>query len=95
MKGHIRKEQILQAACRLSSQPGGWFDLTRRNVAEEADCPDSLVNKYFGTMDKLKDAVISHAIVIENLKILEQGLIYGNKIARNAPKNLISKIKKG
>lgn len=84
MKSHIRRNMILQAAFNLSLRPAGWIDLTRAEVAEAADCADGLINKYFSTMEKLKDAVMEKAVTDNNRHIIEQGLIYNNKIAKRA-----------
>lgn len=86
MKSDIRKQTILDAAYKLSNFTGGWINLTRADVAEEAGCATGLVNKYFDTMEKLKDAVMEHAVFMRNHKIIEQGLVMGNKIAKRFKK---------
>lgn len=83
-----RKEQILIAALKVASRPGGYAKLTRAVVAECAGCSEGLVSKYFGTMVRLKRAIMRAAIKDGNLPILAQGLAAGDKCAQKADESL-------
>lgn len=79
-----RKAQILAAAIKTASKPGGWAKLTRDTVAKEAGCAQGLPSKYFGTMVNFKRAIMRAAIASENLAVIAQGLATGDKSAQKA-----------
>lgn len=86
-----RKDQILIAALRVASKPGGWAKLTRDAVAKEANCAEGLPSKYFGTMISFKRTIMRAAIQAENLSIIAQGLAANDKTAQKAPPALKQK----
>ena len=88
LKPEDRKEQILSAALKLASQPGGWSRLTRDGVAIEAGCAIGLPNRYFGTMITFKRAIMRAAIQRKILSIVAQGIATGDKCAIKAPQEL-------
>lgn len=57
-----RKQEILNAAMRLSSKIG-YSSITRSAVAKEAGIADRLVSYYFNTVFQLKKSVIKSAIL--------------------------------
>lgn len=85
-----RKQQILDAAIRVASKPGGWSKLTRDAVAKEADCAEGLVSKYFGTMVNFKRAIMRAAVKDCNLSVIAQGIACGDKCALKAPQQVKS-----
>jgi AcrR family transcriptional regulator len=85
-----RKLEILNAAIKVASRPGGWAKLTREAVAKEAGCADGLVSKYFGTMTNFRRAIMRAAIVGKELSVIAQGLADGDKCAQKADPELKS-----
>lgn len=83
-----RKSEILTAAINVASRPGGWSTLTREAVAREAQCTDGLVSRYFGTMLAFRRTIMRHAIKVDNLPIIAQGLAAGDKCAIKASPDL-------
>lgn len=83
-----RKTEILTAAIKVASRPGGWSTLTREAVAREAQCTDGLVSRYFGTMISFRRTIMRHAIKVDNLPIIAQGLASGDKYAIKAAPEL-------
>jgi AcrR family transcriptional regulator len=83
-----RKLQILDAAIKVASLPGGYAKLTRADVAKQADCAEGLPSKYFGTMVNFKRAIMRAAIHDWNLSIIAQGLAAGDKVAAKAEEAL-------
>ena len=83
-----RKQQILDAAIKVAGRPGGWGKLTRDAVAREAQCAESLVSKYFGTMIAFRRSIMRAAIQARNLAVVAQGLAAGDTNAQKAPPEL-------
>ena len=86
----LRKEQILSVALNVARDTG-YHKMTRDHIAEGAGCSVGLVSKYFGTMIKLKRAVMRAAINQEIPEIVAEGLAIGDKCARKAPQHLKEK----
>ena len=78
----VRKEEILKAALAVASREGGWANLTRITIADEAKCAQSLVSHYFGTMINLRRAIMRAAITSQNLSVISQGILAGDKHAK-------------
>lgn len=85
LKPEDRKRQILAAALKLSSEPGGWSKLTRESVANEAQCCPANVSLHFGTMVAFRRTIMRAAITEGNLSVIAQGVAYGDKTALKAP----------
>lgn len=83
-----RKDQILAAALKVAGRPGGWGKLTRQSVAHEAQCAESLVSKYFGTMHSFRRAIMRAAIKRADLFVIAQGIASGDKCARKVDAEL-------
>jgi len=83
-----RKQQILTAAIKVASEPGGWAKLTRDAVAKEAGCVASLVSLHFGTMTNFRRSVMRAAIVAEELSVIAQGLAAGDNCAQKVDESL-------
>jgi len=82
-----RKAEILFAAL-VMSRTDGYRSVSRESIAALAKCSPALINSYFGTMKKLRRAIMSAAIVRRDLTVLAQGLAAGDSKARAAPDEL-------
>jgi len=82
-----RRRQILATAVKLSRRKG-YRNITRDGVAEEAGVSQGLVNRYFGSIDGLRDAVMKQAIEDHDVKIVAQGIAHRDKVALRAPAGL-------
>ncbi len=82
-----RRQHILETAMVLSGDNGYQF-VKRDQLAKAAGVSTGLVTKYFGTMCKLKRAIMRHAIVTSNALIIAQGLAIGDSTARKASDEL-------
>lgn len=71
-----RKAEVLRAATQVA-ETLGWHNLTRTHVAVAARCAESLINRYFGTVRGLREAVLLHAIETRNYPIILAGVAAG------------------
>lgn len=89
MMPHERKAMIMTAVVPVARSKGyqaiGWAD-----AAFAAGISESLVRRYFSTLAIFHRAIISHAIVIKDARIIAQGLSAGDSKARRAPAELIN-----
>jgi len=83
MKPDDRRDEILAAALRVA-MIHGYAAFTRIQVANEANCAESLVSKYFGTMAKFRRNVMRAAIRNNNKVIIMQGVLIKDKHALKA-----------
>ena len=86
----LRREQILNVAVSMAKR-GGYHKITRDAIAENAGVSMGLVSRYFGTMTKLRRAIMRAAIVQEIPEIIAQGLANGDNHAKKAPEKLKAK----
>lgn len=86
----IRKDMVLCAALDLSLKVG-YQKLIRDEVANAAGVSGALVNKYFGTIEKLKREVIRAAIQREIIEIVAQGLGMRDPDVLRAPEEIKQK----
>lgn len=70
----VRKEQILNAAVVVAEEKG-YSHIQRYEVAVQAQCSEATVSFYFGTMHKLKTAVLKHAVKSGIHSIIAQGVV--------------------
>lgn len=82
-----RRDAILAAAVDLSRRDG-YNQITRDAIAEHAGVSMGLVTRYFGTMNKMRRAIIRAAISDEVLEVIAQGLAARDEHARKAPDDL-------
>ena len=82
-----RREEILNAALDVAEHQG-YKRLTRIQVATRAKCAESLISKYFGTMEKFRRTIMRNAVKNERLMIIAQGLVNGDKHAQKASQEL-------
>jgi len=69
----LRRELILEAAVTLAAT-GHYQKITRREIGDKAEVAPTLVTHYFGSMPRLRRAVMIHAVQNECLKVIAQGL---------------------
>lgn len=79
-----RNRAVLDAALRLAGQRG-YRNITRQQVADEAQVAVGSVNNAYGTMDGLRDAVMAAAVERELLPVIAQGLADRHPSALAAP----------
>ncbi len=87
MKRDERAEEILNAALKVSEEHG-YDKVSRAQIAEEANCAESLISFYFSTMDDVRDTIMKEAILKHNLKIIAQGIISNSEHVLTASKYL-------
>lgn len=82
-----RRQSIMTAAL-VEAAAAGYDKMTREGVASRAAVSSSSINHEFGTMDALREVVMSEAIEAGHLIIIAQGLANGHPLARAAPEHL-------
>ena len=78
-----RKALLLTAAL-TEARRVGYQQVTRESLAAQAACSPALISAYFGTMHKMRRAIISAAIARSDLAVLAQGLAARDAKARTA-----------
>ena len=68
-----RKRQIFAAAYKIASK-GLLYEMTAADVAAVVKCSRSLVIHYFGSAQKLRNALIDHAIEKDDQVIIRQAV---------------------
>ncbi|MFC6883845.1 MULTISPECIES: TetR/AcrR family transcriptional regulator [Actinomadura] len=63
-KGGTTRGRLLEAAVELLAE-SGWAAVTSRVVADRAQVNNALVHYYFGTVDALRRAAVTHALEAE------------------------------
>lgn len=72
-KPEARNAMIIEAALRVAARDGAQ-GLIRDNIAEEAGISSSLLHRYYGSMDILRETVITAAFKTENTDVLYKSL---------------------
>tara|TARA_R110000851_G_scaffold9579_3_gene35565 strand:- start:8334 stop:8642 length:309 start_codon:yes stop_codon:yes gene_type:complete len=85
--GEQRKKEILRAAIRVAKAKG-YMLMSRDEIALEANCANGSVNRYFGSMEVLRNAVMIKAVADYNLVIIGQGLAMRHPVARKASRQI-------
>jgi AcrR family transcriptional regulator len=85
-----RKASILEAAV-TAAQKQTFSGLRLHHIATAADCSNALVVSHFGTMTKMRRAVMRAAIQREILPLIAQGVATGDPTATKANKVLKDK----
>lgn len=85
-----RREEILNAAVEVAKQKG-YPNITREEIAERAGVSSGLVTTYFDSMTRLKRELMQHAVELEILEIIAQGLTLSDPIAESASITLRAK----
>ena len=83
----VRRDEILTAALVVAAKYH-YAHITRSQVAAEAGITGPTVQHYFGTMAKLRRAVMRTAIHSRCLKVIAQGLVADDPHAKGAPEAL-------
>lgn len=85
-KPELRKEEIITAAM-IVAQRDGFNNLQREAVAQQAQCANGSVNRYFGNMNQLRNAVMRRAVKSNPpvLSIVATGLAMNHTQAVKAP----------
>jgi len=81
------RERILMSTAAII-RVHGIGAVTRRAVADRAQCSLALVSYHFGSMQGLIDAVVEQAVIREDLRVLAQGLSVKNPKALKASATL-------
>lgn len=90
-----RRAEILEAAVRVAAR-GHYMHTTRQQIADEIGVTGALVQHYFGTMKKLRRAVVRKAIKDENLIVIAQALLARDPHAvHGTPPALIKQAREG
>lgn len=87
----LRKAQILNVAVDVAKNVG-YNLLTRKRVSTAAEVSPALINRYFNTMDNLRQEVMKYAIQHEIIRIVANGLGTRCPYAQKAPAKLKSKV---
>ena len=82
-----RRAEILDAALRAATAVG-FMRMTRDDIARAANTSPGLVSARLGTMRKLRDAVMQHAIKREALQVIAEGVALRHPHALKAPADL-------
>ena len=80
----LSKKHIIAAAL-VESEQCGHYKFTRRGVAERAGVSESLIQYYFGTMQKLRRSVMRAAVDQKILPVVAMGLVMKDPHAVKAP----------
>lgn len=90
LEARVRIAAILAAAITVAKAKG-YTHITRKDIAEHAGIPETLVSYHCGTMDSLRRDVMREAIRTECLPVLAQGLVARDRHAAKAPDELKKK----
>jgi len=83
LKPRERKALVLAAAVRVAVRTG-YMVLTRKDIAAEADITEARVSQLFGSMPKLRRAVMRYAVRYSVLEVVAQGLTVNDLQATRA-----------
>jgi DNA-binding transcriptional regulator YbjK len=72
-KPDARRADVLEAALRMARNVGAQ-GLVRDRIAEEAGVCSSLLHRYFGSMDNMRDIIIREAFDRNDVDILYRSL---------------------
>lgn len=81
------KDLIVCTALSLSLEKGYW-DVTRDDIAKVLNVTGNNIQYHFGTMEALRNKVISRAIDEKILPVIAQGIIHGQAPTNNITKYL-------
>ena len=87
MPPSIRREILIETGIDLIKEHG-MLAVDRALLADTAGVTPGLISHYFGSMRGFFDAVMIHAISIEDLDIIRAGLTNRNPVANTAPQSL-------
>jgi AcrR family transcriptional regulator len=90
MKPSARKTQLLDAAVQAAGKYG-FHQFNRDHIAEFSGTSPTLITVYFKSVNKLKNAIMREALRREHLKIIAEGIVTGDPIAKKADRVLKKK----
>jgi AcrR family transcriptional regulator len=82
-----RKRQLVTTATQLAERTG-YQKVTRESLAKRARCSEALITFHFGSMDRLRTAMMRHAVENSILPVIAQGLAANDPHAKKAPEDL-------
>jgi len=83
----LRKEHLIESGIRVAGRVG-YRAVTKILIAEEAGVSHALVNRYFHTMNQVRQAIMRRAVQLEIPEIVAQGLADRDTQALKAPEEL-------
>lgn len=83
-----RRRAALLSAAIAEAGAVGYRNMTRDAIAKRAGLAVGSVNHEFGTIDKLRDAVMAEAVSAGHLDIVRQGIANADPIALGAPADM-------
>lgn len=86
----VRRDQIMNAAVKIALDKG-YYNITRLEVANAAGISEGSVSIHFGTMNKLKRALMRHAVKNGIFEIVAQGIAANDKHALKVSKDFKNK----
>lgn len=87
-----KRSEILRAALKIARRPGGWGSITRAQVAGRAECAESLVSHYFGTMDSLRSQLMTIALNRGYVDLIAQAVPTGEIVLNGLSETLKNKV---
>ena len=82
-----RKEELLAAALALAEKQG-YMNVSRAAIAAKCGVSEALLSHHFGTMVEFRRTLMRYAVAKENLPVVLQGIVDGNRFALKAPEAL-------
>lgn len=87
LQPQVRKNDIIAHAL-VCAQKVGYQNVTRSEIAKQANVSDALVSAHFGTMQQVRRSIMRHAVKTECLEVVAQGLSHHDPIAKKAPEDV-------
>jgi len=87
LKPADRRKQLIEAALNLA-EGRDYTRVTRNEIAAAAGVVGAVIHHQFGTMAKLRRAIMRAAVAEERLSIIGQGLVVRDPQAMKAPLEL-------
>ncbi len=83
----VRKNQILEAGLELAREHG-YQKVSREKIADKIGCSVGTITHRCGTMDAFRRSLMRLAVAREDLKVIAQGLVAGDRFAKAASDEL-------
>ncbi len=81
------KERIRRLPKDLAEKQG-YTNVSRAAIAQRCGVSEALLSHHFGTMTEFRRTLMRYAVAHENLPVVLQGLVDGNRYALKAPEAL-------
>ncbi len=79
-----RKAQLLYCALKLAERHN-YKNVTRLLVAANTNTTVGLINRYFGSAEGLREALLQQAVIDKNVAVVAQGIEDKHPLVKNAP----------